>query len=251
MTFRYLSLWEGEMKRSLITAIALWCVAGIGPARAQEKMPPTDCFPYETAPEAIKQVQPKYPDAARKDSAEGTVWLKVWIDEQGTAAKVNVQKSDAKIFDQSAIAAAKQWTFKPALKDGKPVAVWVTIPFRFKLMDSDKAQSPPAPMMMKSKRYPPAEDVKCDKEPESISQVMPHYPDQAFQSGLEGTVWTKMWIDESGHVVEVIVSKSENPIFNEAAMEAGMQWVFKPALENGKPIAVWITVPFRFAIGPK
>jgi protein TonB len=239
------------MKRSLTAMIALWCLAGFAAATAQEKMPPPDYVQYETAPEVIKQVQPVYPEAARRDSIEGTVWLKVWIDESGDVVQVNLQKSDGKMFDQPAIAAAKQWTFKPAVLKGKPVAVWVSIPFRFRLMESDKTQSLPALTMMKSKRYPPAEDVKHDTEPELINQVNPKYPAEATQARLEGTVHTKMWVDETGHVVEVIVTNSDNEVFNQASMDAGLQWVLKPALANGKPIAVWITVPFRFAIGPK
>jgi TonB family protein len=239
------------MKRSLIAAIVVWCLAGIAPARAQEKVPPADYVEYDKPPEVINQVQPVYPVAALKDSVQGTVWLKVWIDDLGKVVEVKMQKSDGKMFDQAAIAAAKQWTFKPAIKKGKPIAVWVSIPFRFKLSDADKTQSLPALTMTKSKRYPPAEDVKRDTEPELINQVNPKYPDEAFQGGLEGTVYTKMWVDEAGRVVEVIVTKSDNQVFNQASMDAGLQWVFKPALANGKPIAVWITVPFRYAIGPK
>lgn len=142
----------------------------------------------------------------------------------------------------------KQWTFHPAVMNGKPVAVWVSIPFRFMLGGGDKVPPPSASIKIRAKGYPPAEDVKRDKEPELIKQVQPHYPSEALQEKLEGTVYTKMWIDESGRVVEVIVTKSDNEAFNEASMDAGMQWVFKPALANGKPIAVWVTVPFRFKI---
>jgi outer membrane biosynthesis protein TonB len=34
-----------------------------------------------------------------------------------------------------------KWKFKPAMMDGKPVAVWVTIPFKFK-MDNPKTNKP-------------------------------------------------------------------------------------------------------------
>jgi len=33
-----------------------------------------------------------------------------------------------------------------------------------------------------------------------------------------------------------------------AALEAARQWVFKPALANGKPVAVWVAVPFSFRL---
>jgi TonB family protein len=229
-------------------------LAGVATASAQEKTVvtrPQDYVPYDTAPDAIKKVQPKYPAAASKDSIEGAVWLKLWIDETGTVAQVNIVKSNAEGFDEPAIAAAKQWTFKPAMKDGKPVAVWVTIPFRFKLQEKQSDKSVPLPGTTETKQKPPGEDLKVDKNPEAIKRVNPKYPEQAFQDGIEGTVWTKMWIDASGNVVEANVSKTDTDVFNEAAIDAGRQWKFKPALLHGKPVAVWITVPFRFAIGPK
>jgi outer membrane biosynthesis protein TonB len=27
-----------------------------------------------------------------------------------------------------------------------------------------------------------------------------------------------------------------------------MKWVFKPATLNGKPVAVWVNIPFRFKL---
>jgi len=37
------------------------------------------------------------------------------------------------MLDASAIAAAKQYIFKPALSNNRPVAVWVRVPMRFSL----------------------------------------------------------------------------------------------------------------------
>jgi Gram-negative bacterial TonB protein C-terminal len=37
------------------------------------------------------------------------------------------------LFHQPAIDAAKQFIFNPAMKEGKPVDVWVTFPFHFRL----------------------------------------------------------------------------------------------------------------------
>lgn len=35
-------------------------------------------------------------------------------------------------------------------------------------------------------------------------------------------------------------------MLNEAALRAARQWVFKPALANNRPVAVWVAVPFDF-----
>jgi len=220
-----------------------------GATKAQEKHPPADYVPYEKPPEAIKQVMPVYPEGAKKDKLEGTVWVQLLIGEEGKVTDVKVQKSDAEVFNQAAMKAATQWLFKPAMLNGKPTQVWVSVPFRFKLQE--KASSAPAVGSMKAKNAPPAEDLKADKYPEVIKQVNPKYPEKATQEGIEGTVWTKMWIDEAGNVVEVKIAKTERAELNEAAIDAGKQWKFKPALIDGKPVAVWITVPFRFKLSAK
>jgi TonB family protein len=100
---------------------------------SDDETPPADYVPYEKAPEAVRQVQPKYPDVATRAGLEGTVWVKIWVDRQGKPKKAVVQKSDAEIFNRPATEAAMQWIFTPATTKNGPVSVWVSIPFRFKL----------------------------------------------------------------------------------------------------------------------
>ncbi|MCX6144808.1 MAG: energy transducer TonB [Ignavibacteriales bacterium] len=106
---------------------------GAGWAEGPENEPPDPFVPYEKAPEAVKQVQPKYPDLATRAGLEGTVWVKIWVDKAGKPKKAVVIKSEAEIFDQPATEAAMQWIFTPALMKNGPVSVWVSVPFRFKL----------------------------------------------------------------------------------------------------------------------
>jgi periplasmic protein TonB len=94
---------------------------------------PPDFVPYEKEPTVIKRVEPKYPDLALRAGLEGNVFVKVWVDKEGKVRKVVLLKSDAPIFEDAAIGAAKQWVFTPAVMQKGPVSVWVSIPFRFRL----------------------------------------------------------------------------------------------------------------------
>ena len=94
---------------------------------------PPDFVPVEKTPVPVKQVQPAYPEIARRAGVEGTVWVKILVDKEGKAKKAVIMKSDAEIFNDPAIEAAKQWVFTPALMNNAPVAVWAAVPFRFKL----------------------------------------------------------------------------------------------------------------------
>ena len=63
---------------------------------------------------------------------DGTVLVQALVGKDGKVHDVRVQKS-IPMLDASAIAAVKQWVFKPALSNNKPVAVWVAVPVRFRL----------------------------------------------------------------------------------------------------------------------
>ena len=95
--------------------------------------PPPDFVPVEKQPTPVKSPPPAYPEIARRAGVEGTVWVKIWVDKEGKAKKAQILKSDAELFNQAAIDAAMQWVFTPAVMNNGPVAVWVSIPFKFKL----------------------------------------------------------------------------------------------------------------------
>jgi protein TonB len=86
-------------------------------------------------PKIIKRVPPVYPELAIKANLEGTVYLKFWVDKEGNPRDVSVVQSTADIFNEPAITAATQFLFIPAYMNAGPVAVWITMPFRFRLAD--------------------------------------------------------------------------------------------------------------------
>ena len=76
---------------------------------------------------------PEYPELARRINAEGNVFVQVLVTQEGRVKKAILAKSDCDMFDQPSLDAAMKWVFTPALMNGHPVKVWVTIPFRFRL----------------------------------------------------------------------------------------------------------------------
>lgn len=94
----------------------------------------------------------------------------------------------------------------------------------------------------------PADFVPVEKYPVPVKQVLPDYPEIARRAGVEGTVWVKIWVDKEGKPRKAVVLKSDAEIFNEPAQRAAMQSVFTPALMNNGPVAVWVSVPFRFKL---
>lgn len=84
-------------------------------------------------PELIESVNPVYPEEAKKNGIKGKVYLKVFVNEEGLPKEAMIMKSTNEIFNQPAIDAALKCKFTPAIKDDKPIAVWVVIPYKFDL----------------------------------------------------------------------------------------------------------------------
>lgn len=91
------------------------------------------------------------------------------------------------------------------------------------------------------------EYVYVQELPEPTRRVPPEYPEQARRRGIEGTVLIQALVDEAGVVVDTRIAESI-PALDEAALAAARQWVFKPALTNNKPVAVWVAIPVRFSL---
>ena len=64
---------------------------------------------------------------------------------------------------------------------------------------------------------------------------------------MEGTVIVQALVGKDGKVKDTKVVKSV-PVLDDAAVAAVKRWVFKPALSNNKPVAVWVAVPVKFTL---
>jgi TonB family protein len=116
----------------------------------QEAPPPKEEAPEEPAvkegdlveltsevvkPEVLTKVNPIYPPVAVAKKIEGTVILSVLISETGAVldAKVLRGAGGQSGLNEAAVTAIRKWKFRPAVKAGKRVKVWMTYPIVFKL----------------------------------------------------------------------------------------------------------------------
>jgi protein TonB len=112
----------------------------------QSRLPEPDEFVYvDELPEALVRVAPWYPDTAREQGVQGTVLLQALVCSTGQVFAVRAQQS-IPLLDFASIMAARQWVFQPARVDGRPVAVWVTIPVKFSLHEPSGAMASVLPL---------------------------------------------------------------------------------------------------------
>ncbi len=80
--------------------------------------------------------------------------------------------------------------------------------------------------------------------------VQPNYPELARQARLEGTVILQVVIQKDGSVSEPQILRVDKSSlgFEQAAIDAVTKWRYKPAEQNGKPVAVYLTVNVQFSL---
>ena len=211
--------------------------------------------PFDIAPEAKTTAQPKYPDAAKRSGTEGTVWTKVAIDETGKVVKVTISKSDAEVFNQASIDAAMQWAFKPAMKDGKPIATEVSIPFRYKMGGkegpTDYTQPGMSPFFVAVIGSRPGYTV-MRQQPYLIGQSMTvsndWYPESAQKDKFESNVTLKINVNLYGRVERVEIESHGREDLDSAAVRLARTWTFIPGQANGMPEKTVIRVPVVFSL---
>jgi TonB family protein len=80
--------------------------------------------------ELIKRVEPVYPELAKRARVQGQVVMQVTIDEEGNVTDVKVLKGPP-LLSGAAIAAVKQWKYRPALMNGEPTSWIVNVTLNF------------------------------------------------------------------------------------------------------------------------
>lgn len=104
----------------------------VAPPPSPEPIAPVRLHPGMTAPVKVSDAAPVYPAIARLARVEGVVILEAVLDVEGRVDSVRVLRSIAQL-DQSAVDAVKRWRFTPALLNGQPVSVVMTVTVNFRL----------------------------------------------------------------------------------------------------------------------
>jgi TonB family protein len=84
------------------------------------------------------------------------------------------------------------------------------------------------------------------KPPKLLKKVSPVYPEEAEKAGKKGVVVLTARTDVNGRVENVKVERSADPLLDQAAVEAVKQWIYEPAVIDGKPQSLEFTVTVQF-----
>ncbi len=98
--------------------------------------------------------------------------------------------------------------------------------------------TPPAPATPRT-----VSSVEYIKAPQLV------YPNLSRRLGESGTVVLRILINEKGLPEQILIQKSTGYTnLDEAGRQAAQRALFKPMIENGKPVPVYVLVPLTFQL---
>lgn len=102
--------------------------------------------------------------------------------------------------------------------------------------------APPAPAM-------PALPKTISSGVEYIQPPQPEYPPLSRRMGEEGRVVLRVLVNAKGHPERVEVQKSSGlPRLDEAGRQAVLRALFRPHIDDGQAVAVYVIVPIKFQL---
>jgi len=94
------------------------------------------------------------------------------------------------------------------------------------------------------------EFIPYEQAPQIVKRVEPIYPEIARSAEVGGKVVVQFFVDKKGNVknAKAVKADPKGLGFEEAAVEAIMQWKFTPALQRENPVGVWVAQTITFTI---
>lgn len=96
----------------------------------------------------------------------------------------------------------------------------------------------------------PDEFVPVEEYPVQIYEEIPEYPRLAQEGGFTGWVMVQAYVDKNGDVKKAQSVKTNRPSmgFEDAAVKAAYKCKYRPAIQNGNPIGLWIEYKVNFTL---
>jgi protein TonB len=116
---RYLSL--SFLRASLVCLAGLLLTASTLRAAGDKIDPPIP----------VRTIAPEAPSGFARGGVPGLVTVGFTVDLKGSVQDAAVVKTTHEILNEPALNALKKWRFKPAQKEGQPVAMHVVMPIKF------------------------------------------------------------------------------------------------------------------------
>ena len=201
-----------------------------------------------------------YPNGKSKPG-KGMAIAWVCVDKRGRVGKaVLVNGSGNAVFDSLSLRVLEVAAFAPGRVGNDTVDVWVPLPARVPTKEElttalaaesgDKSAAP-----VRTPFTDPPELMNRARVEDAIMRTVFNVNRDAVArterfmraQNAGGTVILWVYIDDTGKIMNTVLKKtSGNQDLDQSALQVAAIMQFRPALNNGKPVDVWIEVPIAF-----
>jgi TonB family protein len=224
----------------------------VGPLNAQA--PAAQPADGNSSLRITRTVLPIYPYRLRQQGiTEGDVAVVFAVDAEGRLEDIMPLRYTDEEFYAATVLAMKQWTFQPALNQGRPHPVVQFVSFHYEAgndvvqMSATEAGVAFLNSLRGSRdRYRVVKMAELDAIPTPVEIVTPGYPTSFIGSGIKGEVTIEFYIDEKGRVRMPAIVDYSHLEFASAAVEAVSRWSFEPPKRGGRSVAVMAKQRFHF-----
>ncbi|MCH7415580.1 TonB family protein [Belliella sp. R4-6] len=201
----------------------------------------------------------KYPEVAKANGEEGTVYVVFEVNKDGSISEVDVLRGVSPTIDAEAVRVVKASpAWEPGKQRGKEVNVRMRLPIRFK-NEGKNATTPSKDqvgevVVFKDGAYdkvdtPPSPQGQMEGWNQYLSENL-KYPNYAKEQGVEGTVYLVFVVGKDGSIGEVEVLRGIGAGCDEEAIRVvknAPKW--NPGMQDGKLVDVRMRLPIRFNLG--
>lgn len=186
-----------------------------------------------TPPRPLQMAAPRYPPAAYRQNARGTVTVTFVVTPEGKTDQIRILEAEPpRLFNAAARTAVRNWRFIPAMRNGRPVPMTVTHTLHF---------APPATANSPPPAQRPTPGMPSNLHPLVI--VPPRYPPGAYQRHQRGSVTVQFRVMPDGHTADIrVLAATPRGVFDTATIAAVRQWHFQPV---ATPTLVVQTIQFK------
>jgi TonB family protein len=169
--------------------------------------------------------------------AVGTVVLEITVDGKGAVESVRTIR-EIPSLTEAAVESVRNWHFKPAILDGKPVRSRTVAAVTFNPLAAFPQNVPLPPLSAAKPRA-----SRTVLEPRPVKVVAASFPQYPVNSVITGTVVLRVSVDSEGHVADTVAIRDIVPLAA-ACIRVLEEWKFEPAQYQGMPIPASIALVF-------
>ncbi|HOI86278.1 MAG TPA: M56 family metallopeptidase [Lentimicrobium sp.] len=201
----------------------------------------------------------KYPEDARAEKVEGTVYVSFVIEKDGSISNAKVIRGVDPRLDKIAVEAVGGMpAWKPGSQRGAPVRVQYNMPVKFTLeKEKEKTKIPVATSKLSDGRevYNIVEEVP--EYPGGMEALYDYlkanakYTEQAKKEKIEGTVYIGMVVEADGSISNAQILRGIGGGLDDVALKAIRNMpAWKPGKQEGKEVPVRFNIPVKFRLDP-